>query len=196
MITAMPYFPMQSEKDRVRKGFVSEEELVGSLIPKLPSHLKPLVVCAFHCGGRTGEWLRLNWSDVDFEHGVIYFVDSKNGEAREVPIFKGLMRDTLLQHKSVRDVIWPELDAVFTFDGVSRLRIFKRSWKTAMRKAGFPHLTPHDLRRSASRWMRNKGITRDVRKTIMGHKTNSMDDRYSIVDKADLDEAKRLGSES
>jgi hypothetical protein len=47
----------------------------------------------------------------------------------------------------------------------------------------------HDLRRSAHYQMRKAGIDSKTRRQIMGHKTGSMDDRYTIIDDEDLDAA-------
>lgn len=38
--------------------------------------------------------------------------------------------------------------------------------------------------------MRNEGISRPLRKKIIGHKTDSMDERYGIVD---IEDAKAVG---
>lgn len=189
----LPHFDMADESVFVRKGFIEEEDLKEKLVPNLPTHLRPLVVCAFYCGGRTSEWLGLDWQDVDFTEGLIRFDETKNKHPREVPIFEGYMRDTLEKYRSFHREYFPALDAVFTYDGRTRLRVFKRSWKTAMKTAGFPGLTPHDLRRSANRWMRNRGIPQGVRMAIMGHITPAMDNRYGIVDLADIRVAQQLG---
>jgi integrase len=86
-IPALPYFPMESERDNVRQGFISQDDFEKKLYPELPRHLKALAACAFFVGGRKSEWLRLNWDDVDFEEMVIRFNKTKNKHPREVPVF-------------------------------------------------------------------------------------------------------------
>jgi integrase len=83
------------------------------LYPQLPRHLKALAACAFFVGGRKGEWLRLNWEDVDFEEMHIRFNKTKNKHPREVPIVPGLMFESLAQARKVRDAAWPDEPAVF-----------------------------------------------------------------------------------
>jgi integrase len=56
------------------------------------------------------------------------------------------------------------------------------AWDKACARAGRPGLLFHDLRRSANKNMRDKGIPQAVRMQIMGHRTASMDLRYGIVD--------------
>ena len=80
-ISAVPYFPMESERDNIRTGFISQEDFEGRLYPQLPRHLKALVACAFFVGGRKSEWLRLNWEDVDFEEGHSFQQNEKQAPA-------------------------------------------------------------------------------------------------------------------
>lgn len=72
-----------------------------------------------------------------------------------------------------------------------RIKDFKASWNEACKRAGVPGLLFHDLRRTADRNMRNAGIPQVIRMKVTGHKTDSMERRYSIVDQEDFAEAKR-----
>jgi integrase len=184
----MPHFRITKE-DNARQGFMTDEEFEQTLLPVLPMHLQALTACGFYCGGRAGEWLRADWEDVDFDNGLIYFPKTKNKHPREVPIVEGLMRDLLLEHKKRHEVLWPDCPAVFTWDG-KRLTTFKTAWNTAIEKAKLPSLRFHDLRRSSNKSMRDRNVPQGVRMKIMGHLTPSMDLRYGIVDRTDIDIAR------
>jgi integrase len=187
-ITKIPHFTMESEKENVRHGFFNESVL-ESLLDKMPVYLRCLLACAFHCGGRMSEWLRLDWEDIDLENRTIYFRKTKTKYPREVPIWRGTAMERLIlaQHQG-RELT--STNAVFTADGIHRLRVFRKSWSKAVAAAGFPELRFHDTRRSANKWMRDKGVPQPVRMYIMGHRTSSMDVRYGIVDKVSLDSAR------
>jgi integrase len=72
------------------------------------------------------------------------------------------------------------------------IKEFRGAWKTACKKVGVPELKFHDLRRTAVRNMRKAGIPQVVRMKISGHRTDSMERRYNIVDTDDLDNARTL----
>ena len=68
----------------------------------------------------------------------------------------------------------------------SHVQKFDASWKAAVKRADNEGLLFHDLRRSAQRNMRKAGIDESIRMKISGHKTDSMDRRYNIVDIEDV----------
>jgi integrase len=187
-VPSVPYFPIERE-DNTRQGFLSEERFIDSLYPALPRHLKALSACAFYAGGRRSEWLRVDWEWVDFARLMIYFPKTKGRKPREVLIIPGLMLESLIEAKRQHDVMWPDVKAVFVYDGV-RITTPRRAWATAIKNAGLDGLLFHDMRRSANKFMRDKGLPQPIRMKIMGHQTTAMDNRYSIVDQADMDEAR------
>ena len=81
--------------------------------------------------------------------------------------------------------------SVFHRDG-QPIKSFRRAWITACEAAGVPELKFHDLRRTAVRNMRRAGVPQVVRMRISGHRTDSMERRYNIVDVDDIRAAKEL----
>jgi integrase len=80
---------------------------------------------------------------------------------------------------------------MFHRDGAP-IRVFRAAWKAACAKAGVPDLKFHDLRRTALQNMRRMGVPQVVRMRIGGHRTDSMERRYNIVDIENIKPAKEL----
>ena len=184
-VLMVPKFPMAQEQN-VRKGFLRDEEY-SVLLAALPAELKPLFVTGYETGIRKGELLTIRWGQVDFESGSMALEtgETKNGEGRSVPIVPGDMEDLLRGAKQERDANWPTSPWVFNRQG-EPIKDFRRTWEKACETAGVPNLNFHDLRRTAVRNMRRAGVPQVIRMQISGHKTDSMERRYSIVDGDDI----------
>jgi integrase len=190
-VLVVPYFPIVAETT-IRKGFLTDEQH-DTLLKELPAELKGLFITGYITGLRKGEITSIQWPQVDFEAGLITLGkgETKNDEARSVPIIDGDMRDLLTAAKKERDEKWPSSPWVFNRAG-EPIRDFRWSWDEACKRAGVPDLKFHDLRRTAVRNMRRAGIPQVIRMKISGHKTDSMERRYNIVDGDDLNMAREL----
>jgi len=181
------YFPMTKE-DNARQGFLTDEQC-GKVRDALPDYLKPLFVVACWTGVRKGELLSWTWDQVDFDRGVITLeaAETKSGHARVVPIIDGDMRQWLKWSLDSAN----GCASVFHNFG-EPIKDFRGAWETAVTSAGVPDLKFHDLRRTAVRNMRRAGVPQVVRMRISGHRTDSMERRYNIVDDDDVLMAKAL----
>jgi len=186
-VNALPYFPMVREEN-ARQGFLTDEQYT-KLRDALSDDLKPLFVTAYFTGVRLGELLAWEWDQVDWKQGFITLNagETKSGYSRAVPILKGDMSHWLE---------WPVGQSngcpkVFNRVG-EPIKNFRRGWQNACAVAGVPELKFHDLRRTAVRNMRRAGVPQVVRMRITGHRTDSMERRYNIVDVDDLKAAKKL----
>jgi integrase len=202
-LDVVPYFEMADESNNVRTGFIERDGYL-KIRAALPNSLKPLFVCGYHVSTRKGELLKIKWPMVDFQEGIIELEprSTKNREGRYLPIY-GDMGETLRKQKELRDRDYPDTEHVFFWHrddvtighGGTRtipggpLKKFYKSWDDAVVRAGYPDFLFHDLRRSAQRNMRKAGIDQSIRKKISGHKTDSMERRYNILDVADIKEA-------
>ena len=190
-VLVVPYFPIVAETN-IRKGFLSDEQY-DALRDELPDELKALFITGYITGLRRGEITAIQWPQVDFEAGLITLDkgETKNDDPRSVPILDGDMRDILVAAKKERDEKWPDSRWVFSRAG-ERIIDFRWAWDEACKRAGVPDLNFHDLRRTAVRNMRRAGIPQVIRMKISGHKTDSMERRYNIVDADDLNMAREL----
>jgi len=190
-VNIVPYFPMVKETN-VRKGFLTDAQY-SKLLGALPEEIRPLFICAYETGMRRSELLSITWDQVDFEQSIIALPadTTKNRAGRSVPILKGEMYNLLRKAKKERDANWPESPWVFNRAG-EKIIDFRRTWEEAVKAAGVQDLTFHDLRRTAVRNMRRAGVPQVIRMAISGHKTDSMERRYNIVDGDDLATAKKF----
>jgi integrase len=189
-VNTVPYFPMVKETT-VRQGFLTDQQYTA-LRDALPPELRSIFVCGYVSGIRKNELTVIQWPQVDFDENLITLEMNltKTDDPRSVPILKGDMRNLLradwLEHRER----WPESPWVFNRQG-ERIIDFRYSWKKACIAAGVPDLQFHDMRRTAVRNMRRAGVPQVVRMKISGHKTDSMERRYNIVDVEDLSDAKK-----
>jgi integrase len=186
-VLTIPYFPMVTETN-VRQGFLTDNQY-EKLRDALPDYLKPLFIVGYFTGVRVGELLPIVWNQVDWEQGFITLnaEDTKNGYSRAIPILDGDMRTWLAWSQDYAD----GNSRVFHNYG-EPIRDFRGAWTSACKAAGVPDLKFHDLRRTAVRNMRRAGVPQVVRMRITGHRTDSMERRYNIVDTDDIKAAKEL----
>lgn len=192
VISAVPHITLLPEHN-VRTGFVDPADR-----PRITRHLPPDVADVVEFMAITGwrsqsEVFPLLWSQVDWAGGFVRLNpgDTKNKEGRMFPLIPELrailerrLEITRRLERARRCVIpW-----VFHRHG-RPIKGIRRSWATACRKAGFPGLVPHDLRRSAVRTLERAGIARSVAMKLTGHKTEAVYRRYAIVAERDLREA-------
>lgn len=192
ILTTTPHVP-SVKVSNTRKGFFDRGEL-EAVLEELDDDLAAVVRFAALTGWRKGEVLPLEWSQVDFEAGVVRLHPgtTKNDEGREFPFaslppLRALLeaqreRTRALERKKGR--IIPH---VFHRKGTP-IRSMRRAWKGACERAGLPDALFHDLRRTAVRNLERAGVPRSVAMKLTGHKTESVYRRYAIADAKALEE--------
>lgn len=172
-------------RERERERILSKEEearLIAACERDPAGLLAPLVIAALDTGCRQGELLKLVWSDVDFDRGVIRIraFNSKTLRERIVGITPRL-RTALLaiapkkQQPDARVFGLPEKE----WFGKQRV------WTTARRVAGLTDLRFHDLRHTAASRLAQKMSLSDVGK-ILGHREPRTTWRYANTDETTL----------
>lgn len=177
MVARVPYLPKLAE-DNVRTGFLKRPEY-ERLLKVLPIELRLLFVFGYHLGMRKSALLKLKWSQVDLNAGLIFLQRKRSAKhiPQAVPIY-GDMRAFLEMQPRTSEYIFAR--------GSEPIKDFRRSWAKACKEAGVPDLLFHDLRRTAARNLRRAGVPESVAMKITGHKTRSMFERYNIVDEDDI----------
>jgi integrase len=161
------------EENNKRLRYLTKEEC-QNLINACDKHLKPIVICALNTGMRKSEILNLKWDNVDLKHGFILLDRTKNGERREIPI-----NDTL---RMTFDSLIRRIDTPYVFYDPSTGKPYqdiKRSFHTALRKAGIRDFHFHDLRHTFASHLVMAGVDLTTVKELLGHKTLAMTLRYA-----------------
>ncbi len=143
---------------------VAEEQL---LLAAATDHLRAMTIMALDTGMRRGEITAQCWEDIDFSRKLLFVTRSKTpeGESREIPL-TGRLNELLLESRETG----PGL--IIGFRG-KPVRIVKRAWQGALRRAGLRHIRFHDLRHTFNTRLMEAGVIQDVRMALMGHSSGS-----------------------
>jgi integrase len=150
------------------------------LIEASAPHLKPLLVFLFYTGARVSEAVYLDWRNVDLPRGRVWFPETKNGEARGVPLHDRVIAELAnLPHRE--DEVFRRPDGKpyeVKDDGGGQI---KTAFKGACRRAGITNFTPHGCRHTWATW--HYAANRDpvALKELGGWKSDAMVMRYAHV---------------
>lgn len=98
-----------------RERFLSraeEKRLLDACVGYHRAHLRPLIIAAIDTGCRRGELIKLRWSEVDFDSGIITIqaFDTKTMRERQVSITSRLMNELKILLSTAKD----DLDRTFS----------------------------------------------------------------------------------
>jgi integrase len=206
LIACNPDFPV-IQVDNARTGFFERhqyEAVAAALAQRRPNYphgqvLADVATFAYLSGWRIGEVFGLTWADVDRQRGQIVLpstTSSKRRKDRLLPLVGELAE--LIERRWKARVVGSTLGPwVFHRNG-RPIRNWVYAWRTACAAAKVVGKIPHDFRRTAVRNMDRAGVSRKVGKSITGHVTDSVYERYHIVTEDDQRAAleKRLQAES
>jgi len=150
-----------------------EREEMAKLLANCKDNLKAIVILALNTGMRKGEILGLKWHDVDFKHNIIFLLNTKNNEKREVPINEHA-RNALIGIRK-----HPESQFIFCGKDGKPLGDIKKSFFTALKKSGILKFRFHDLRHTFASHLVMNGVDLNTVRELMGHKSLQMTLRYS-----------------
>ncbi len=117
---------------------------------------------------------------------------AEDDEGREFP-FSALpaLEAVLKEQRQWTDALEKKLGYkipwVFHREG-NQIKVFRRAWVTACKRALLVGMIPHDLRRTAVRNLERAGVSRSAAMKLTGHRTESVYRRYAIVSESDLRE--------
>ena len=153
------------EKPAPRDRYLSRPEVNKLLAAECEPHIRLAILLMLTTAGRVAAILDLTWSRVDLERGTINLrldaIGPRKGRA-VVPINETL-RPALI---NAREAALSEF--VVEWAG-GRVKSIKRGFARAVERAGIEHCSPHDLRRTAARFMVEDGVPIDEVAQYLGH---------------------------
>lgn len=160
-------------KENNQRKVYLEKEQIPKLIDACSPHLKPIVTMAVFTGMRKSEILNLEWKNVDLTHGIIYLMDTKNNERREV-----LMNDIV--KRALKEAPKHE-GSPYVFcrkDGKPYLNV-RKSFDATLKKCGIIDFHFHDLRHTFASQLVMAGVDIKTVQELMRHKSIEMTMRYA-----------------
>lgn len=174
-----PMFKVSKRTEsRGRIRFLSDEErnaLLNACEKASNPLINLLVVIALSTGARFSEIKTLKWENVDLKRKTFYFMDTKNGENRAVPI-SSKAYELLQQHNKIRKI---NSGYVFARSDGKKPMDLKHQWETVIKNSKLEDFRFHDLRHTAASYLAMNGATLVEISEILGHKTMQMVKRYS-----------------
>ncbi len=133
------------------------------------------VLIALSTGARYSEIHNLKWGNVDFKNRQFYFMNTKNGENRGVPMSETVYNE-LKQFQKVRNI---KSNYLFTTKDGKKLIDMRVRFYKCIEIAEIKNCRFHDLRHTVASYIAmNGGSLLDIAQ-ITGHKTMQMVKRYS-----------------
>lgn len=146
------------------------------------------ILLGYYAGLRLSDAVTLTWENVDLASGCLRVAPQKTGEELQIPLHPSLDAHLSRLAGDTGGPLCPRLAAV-PVGGRSGL---SRQFLALMRAAGIGNdavqtggrrklsrLSFHALRVTYNSTMHNAGVTQELRKKLTGHKSDSVNDRYT-----------------
>jgi integrase len=169
-----------------RKVFTTAQ--VQMLLDHAPPEWKTCILLGYYAGLRLSDCVTLTWDAVDFAGEKLVVETHKTGETLEIPLHPTLKAHLSQIAGDSTGAICPGLAAV-PVGGRSGL---SKQFLAIMRKAGIGNdavdtggqrqlsrLSFHALRASFNSTLHNKGVDQELRRKLIGHKSDAVNDRYT-----------------
>lgn len=153
-----------------RDRYLTREEAMALIDAAHAPHIRLAIQLMLMTAGRIGALLELTWDRVDMQRGIIRLATNDIGPRKgraTVPMTDGLRAALTVAAEAARS------DYVIEHAGEPVASI-KTGFNAAVKRAGIAHCTPHDLRRTAGRFMVENGTPIEEVAAFLGHSNPSV----------------------
>ena len=173
---------IEYERTNNRRKFTFSTEMEELLIKKSNElgHAEKTCLWIFLIdrGCRLSEALKLTWADVDFKYKFVKFLNTKNGEDRDVPMFERV--ETILNNRREEGHKSP-----FPFS----ISSVEWTWRKVRRELGMDNekdFVIHALRHTCITRLLKRKIGIETVQLVVGHSDIRMTQAYNHPDKFDI----------
>lgn len=148
-----------------RERYLTRDEVSSLLSSAIDPHIRLAMLLMLTTAGRSGAILELTWDRVDLDHRIIKLATNDIGPRKgraTVPINDSLMA-------ALQDAWAAALSRYVVEWGGRGVKSIKTGFNAAVNRAGIDHCTPHDLRRTAGRFMAEAGVPIEEIAQYLGH---------------------------
>jgi integrase len=186
LVPDIPKFPARLAESP-RKGFIEDAVFAKLLAAIEEPGLRGLVLTAFRLGFRKSELQNLLCLQLADGWLRLFAGATKNGKPRAVKLPDDVNEALTACARGEGPHAF-----LFTWPDGSAIKDFRGAWLKATKAAGVPKLMFHDLRRSAVRRIRRKGVPTSTAMLITGHLTRMVFDEYDAANAEDVSEAAKI----
>lgn len=163
----------------ISEGEATELVRAVGLFARRP-HLPNFVLLSFYTGCRKNELLKLEWSRVDLERGLLRLgaAHTKGGKPRAVPLNDLALQALRIQRDWVKRYA-PQSPWVFATQAGGRLTTVQKAFQAACRRSGIDDFRVHDMRHTFASWLVMAGTSLQVVKELLGHSSVTVTERYA-----------------
>lgn len=143
------------------------------------------VLMALTTGARKSEILNLTWKNTDLENKAIYFLNTKNGEDRTIPIPDVLYSELKAFQEQVKSKKIRRLKDNYLFmtpEGKQNAHLIDKLYPGVVSKWKYEKITFHGLRHTYISISSLLGTNQSITKKIVGHKFDSVTGGYTHAD--------------
>lgn len=124
------------------------------------------VILAIFSGGRYSEILYLTIENIDFLNEMVYYVETKNGESRGVPIYHRVM-DIIKDYVNKYNI---KSGYLFADPKTKKLPYIKGALENLIKSVGIENFRIHDMRHTYASYLAQNGAELLEIAQLMGHK--------------------------
>jgi integrase len=189
-----PCEAVRSLKVQKKDKAVFSPTQIEEILSVADSEWKGVILLGFYTGARLRDITTLRREHLDFDQGVITFIQSKTGKVVRVPMHQAVKRCLApLKNLDPEDPVFPSL----VNKGVAGKSGLSSSFKKLLQKAGIrtktirkakgegrnvSDLTFHSLRHTFNSSLANSGISEEIRGRLTGHASTSQNQTYTHIE--------------